>query len=253
MTQGPLEEISLWYKYKSAVWPPIFADSGTKEPSEQAITIHNIMRVLRAFRNLTRLAYASVPITTGRYYYERPKNGGMAGLLTMWAIKKEAIAHNYAAGFEFVRQLMSRLDCPILFPADLTTSHQEWEQEHFLALWLNVIAERCTELHMSKDWEFSNGCCMEFVHVMQLRLGLPHGENWTFYNMIEHEETERKRMRNIAVFDHEGKPLSIEDGIRKIESSMAWIKGKRFDVETLEECLRLLHRTEDLIGSGFYQ
>ena len=147
-----LESISLWYKYKTKVW---------FEKSEQTVVVHNIMRVLRAFHNSGNLAYASIPITTGKFLYNLRLN---RPLMCKDAQVKMAIEHNYRAGWDFVDILRERRNCPILYPADLIPAHQEWEQAHFQALWLSIIAEKCTELHMSEGWEYSNGGSEEFVH-----------------------------------------------------------------------------------------
>ena len=160
MTDKTLESISLWYKYKIKVW---------LEKSEQTAVVHNIMRVLRAIHNSGNLAYVSVPITSGIFLYnlrlERP-------LMKKEVQVKMAIEHNYRTGWDLVDEIRNRRDCPILYPADLIPVHQEWEQAHFQALWLSIIAEKCTELHMSEGWEYSNGGSEEFVHVWQLKLGL---------------------------------------------------------------------------------
>lgn len=72
---------------------------------------------------------------------------------------KDAIERNYLTGWKFVEELKKRRNSPIIYPADLTPAHQQWEQDHFQALWLSIIAEFCSELHMSQGWEYSNGGC----------------------------------------------------------------------------------------------
>ena len=247
MARAFLEEISLWYKYKTAIWP---SASVAEAPSEPAVVIHNIMRVMRAFRNMKRLAYASAPITSGRSLCEfRRQHAGMEEK----EILRQVIASNYQRGWEFVEVLKHRLDCPILYPADLVTAHQHWEQDHFQALWLGIIAERCTELHMDEGWEFSIGCTEEFVHVMQLRLGLPHHDRLAFHNTKENETSERTRMRSIRVFDRDGRDLALTDGLRLIEAAVGWMRREGFKSERLENSLRLLDLTGDLFAEGFYQ
>jgi hypothetical protein len=102
-----LNEQSLWHNYKSAVW-------NTK--SEQANTVHNIMRTLRAISNIPNLAYVSVPITSGKFFYELLLKGTPDAM-------KEAISHNYLTGLKFVDELTQRLDCPIIYPADLMSHY----------------------------------------------------------------------------------------------------------------------------------
>jgi hypothetical protein len=244
MTEETLEAKSLWYKYKSRVW---------NQKSEQTAVVHNIMRVLRSVRNSGQLAYVSVPITSGQYLYRlqlQYPSTDMAELIT-WAIE-----YNYQYGWDFVRNLAKRRDCPILYPADLTPVHQEWEQDHFQALWLSIIAEKCTELHMSKNWEFSNGAAEEFTHAMQLRLGLPKDQFLAFYNTKEDEKRERERMRSIKIYDHRGKLISLDRGYRAIEKSITWMREHGFGtIKTmkLQNCLSLLDWTGNMLAKRFYQ
>lgn len=233
---------SLWYLYKSQVW-----DTET----EPANTVHNIMRVLRSIRGFDRLAYVSVPITSGRHLYDlkltTPRAAGR-DLLDL------AITHNYLEGWKFAESLTGRLSYPVLFPADLTPAHQDWEQIHFQALWLSIIAEKCTEVRMSKDWQFSNGGCEEFTHTMQLKLGIPRSEGkLIFLNTKGNEATERERMRSIRVYDHTGNELTPLDGISLMHNSLAWITDHGFQAPKIARCLELLEKTSTLIAQGFYQ
>jgi len=239
--RGILEANSLWYKYKTRVW--------LQKTSQKAV-VHNVMRVLRSMRNLSHLAYVSTPITTSRYLYELKLTHP---LMKKNAQIKRAIDHNYYLGWSFVGELKKRRDCPILYPADLIPVDQQWEQAHFQALWLSIIAEKCTELHMAEEWEYSNGSFEEFTHTMQLKLGLPKHRNLVFFNTKEEEETERERMRNIQIYDHQGTPISLNDGIRAIESALSWLRNHGFDPERLENCLHLLRWTGNMISRGFYQ
>lgn len=236
-----LEARSLWYKYKTDVW---LADS------EQTAVVHNIMRVLRAFRYSGPLVYVSVPITSGKFLYDlklqRP-------LMDKSAQMEAAIYHNYHVGWEFVKELRRRIPWPILYPADLTPIHQHWEQAHFQALWLSIISEKCTEVHMSEGWEYSNGGSEEFVHAMQLRLGIPRHKDLVFFNTKETEKAERERMKNIRVYDHLGKELSIVNGIGAIEGSLVQLRQRRFEAPKLVSCLETLRWTEQALTDGFYQ
>jgi|SRR3989344_4590311 len=239
--EATLESQSLWYKYKTQVW--------LDQNSEQTAVVHNIMRTLRAFRNVKELAYVSVPVTSGMFLYElKLSRSDMS--------KKEqveaAIRHNYHLGWEFVEELSARRNCPIIFPADLIPAHQQWEQAHFQALWLSIIGEMCTEVHMSRGWEFSNGGSEEFTHAWQLKLGLPRHPGLLFYNTKESEESERNRMKRIMIYDHLGQPITIEQGIDAIRNSLAWLKTRNFEAQTLENCLILLEETRDALSMGVY-
>lgn len=236
-----LESQSLWYRYKTAVW---------LSDSEQTAVVHNIMRVLRAIRNYGDLAYVSVPITSGKFLYELKLRHP---LMRKEEQIKRAIEHNYNAGWDLVEELQVRRNCSILYPADLVPVHQQWEQVHFQALWLSIISEKCTELHMSEAWEYSNGGSEEFVHAWQLKLGLPRHKDLAFFNTKETEEAERERMRNIRVYDHNGNPLLVEDGIAALERAAFWLNRNDFEPKTIQNSRKLLSWTREMIKAGFYQ
>ena len=236
-----LESQSLWYKYKTKVWV---------EETPQTSTVHNIMQTLRSIHNVNPLAYISVPITSGKIYYELklkyPEKGNTE-------LIKEVIDHNYHLGWKMINAIIKRNKCSVLYPADLTPAHQKWEQEHFQALWLSIIAEKCTELHLCKGWEFSNGGVEEFTHVMQLRLGVPQHPQLIFLNTKENEKKSRKRMRSIKTYDHAGKEISLQDGLVAVERSLSWLKENGFISEKLENCQQILMWTKEKIKEGFYQ
>ena len=239
--ENSLEKHSLWFRYKIAVW--------LANDSLQTTVIHNILRVLRAVRT-NDFAYVSVPITSGMFLYNLKLNHPR---ITPGNQLKKAIEHNYWQGWKLVEQLQKRVTCPLLYPADLVPVHQEWEQAHFQALWLSIIAEKCTEMHMCEGWEYSNGGSEEFVHAMQLKLGIPRHRDLAFWNTKEGEAAGRERMRNIKIFNHEGTELTLDYGIRAIERSLAWIKENGFEAKKLELSLELLRWTESMLAKGFYQ
>ncbi len=239
-----LEDNSLWYAYKNEVW---------NQKTPEAAVVHNAMRVLRSITNFNGLAYVSVPITSGRLLYERLLKHQVSDKPSK-EFMQEIIEDNYSQGYKFVKSLASRLKIPIVFPADMVPVRQEWEQSHFQALWLSIIAEKCTEVHMSPGWEFSNGASEEFTHTMQLSLGLPKGKLF-FYNTKGDEKIERERMKSIKVFDARGNSLSLEDGLGLIEASSDCLKrhGLGEHTKKLDRCIDLLNWTKDKVREGFYQ
>jgi len=235
-----LESRSLWFRYKTLVW---------LQESPQRDVVHNTMRLLRSIR-FRELAYVSVPITSGKFFYKLQLAHPRA---TRDELMTASINHNYQVGWEFAENLQKHRNCPILYPADLVPAHQQWEQDHFQALWLSIIGEFCTEIHMCEGWEFSNGGREEFAHVMQLRLGLPSHPKLIFFNTKNSEEAERKRMKTIMVYDHRGNAISLQDGVKLIEGARAWMKNRCLNGAKFENSLDLLHWTDSMIQQGFYQ
>jgi hypothetical protein len=266
-----LESGSLWYKYKTKVW---------REKSLQTQIVHNTMRVLRSIQNVGTLVYmrvlrsiqnvgtlvyVSVPITSGRIWYElKSKHQNIETKDLM----NHVVLENYATGYDLVQKIIIEKNCPVLYPADLVPkSHDEippfkqfgsWRQDHFQALWLSIIAEKCTEHWMSEGWQYSSGGVEELVHSYQLKLGEPRARDMVFYNTKGHYERELLRMKNIEVYDHEGEPISLKRAHEEVEKAIKWIfscgfSAKEKRVATLCECLDLIEWTADMIDSGFYQ
>jgi hypothetical protein len=242
MPPGTLEEHSLWYHYKTTVW---------LEESPEAAVVHNIMRTLRAVHNL-ELAYVSAPITTGKRFYELLLAAQHPRGVDTDQVRAEAMAENHVRGGGFWADVARRHPCAVLYPADLIPARQRWSQAHFQALWLSIIAEMAKEVHMIEDWHFSNGCAEEFVHVFQLRLGLPRHETLTFRNFQE-ETRYRERLRSIQCLDHRGDPLTIADGLRLFDESIAWLTERHLDAGPLTRSRAWLAWTRDQIEAGFYQ
>ena len=239
----PLEAHSLWYKYKMTVW-------GRESP--ESATIHNIMRTLRSIRHAGPLAYISVPITSGLYYYEQKlvhpeMNKGL--------LMQDVMNHNYRVGWSQVKMVIERRRCSVLYPADLIPARQKWQQEDFQALWLSIIAEFCTEVHMCKGWNFSNGGIEELIHTFQLRLGEPYSGSfgWPFYNTKGDHKQELDRMRRIAIFDYNGQSIDMDVATLEIEEASVWLRLHGFPTDHHQRCLAILLWTRDMIKGGFYQ
>jgi hypothetical protein len=191
-----------------------------------------------------------VPVTSGKFLYnlmvENPECSAKQ-LINL------AIERNTVTGQKFVKDIASKLTYPIIFPAAMTPARQGWEQDHFQALWLSIIAEKCTDHYMISGWEFSNGCAEEFTHSYQLKLGIPHNGNLIFFNTKESEEEAERRMKSIQIFDHNGKILTIKKGYAKIKKAVAWIEERKFEAPKLKNCLELLEWTGDKLEKGFFQ
>ncbi|HYD03294.1 MAG TPA: hypothetical protein VEC16_03255 [Alphaproteobacteria bacterium] len=258
-----LEEMSLWYKYKSAAWPkdgPV-----DQEVTETGKTIHNIERTVRIFNNPQGFSYLSSPVTTGKIMYGLQREHGISEKTHpdfREKILMPAMNQNYQSALRFLDavQKYNLTDKCTILPADLEPSRQRWSQPEFQALWLTMISEKASEMFMHDDWEYSDGASEEFTHVMQLKLGVPKNSYLAFYNTKEGYEKGLDRMKNIEVyglggdqFGYSKKSISLEDGIEKIEKSVKQINNWGFQAPKLENCLNLLYWTKEKLSEGFYQ
>jgi len=237
---GDLEKQSVWIKYKSALWMDKY--------KEQKDNVSKTLDTFRAVRNLKHLIYVSMPITSGKYYYQL--------LLEHPNIPKEMLgnlsrAHNYIVGLEFMETLKEALAHPIILPADLY--YPSWVQEHYQALWLGLIAEKCTEMRMTDGWEYSNGAVEEYTHAVQLGLGIPDYPDLITFASKKDEELQRERMRNIIIYDAHWNVMSVYDGINKINEAIQWLSNNGFKSTIQQECKYKLQWALSRLQEGYYQ
>jgi hypothetical protein len=207
------------------------------------------MRALRSIHN-AEFSYVSVPITSGKCLYDSLSKNPQ---LKRDDVIDSVIAENYNRGVRFVEQIKKTRNTQIIHPAEFACARQSWGQDYFQAPWLSVIGELCSDVNMIKDWEYSNGCTEELTHAYQLRLGIPRHNQFIFFNTKKSENGERERMKNIAVYDHKGVPISIDDAVMKTQESIRWIDEHGFDSKRLKHCQELLCWTRDMLKNGFYQ
>lgn len=234
---GKLEDISLWYKYKEQVWPsanrPDLRDEELLDETQK--TIHNMVRLFRCISS-PGLAYLSCPVSSGKDLYDR-----LVGCRPEDAteIKKAFMFHNHARSLQFLADLEGRVSVPILYPGNYEPAWQKWEQPHFQALWLELISEKATEMHMADDWQYSTGASEELTHAFQLRLGLPRSNRLVY---------ERKVDGPVKVYDSIGDEMGISESLAKIREAVAYVRRKGFNVERLVHCRNVLAKTERMTG-----
>lgn len=222
-----LENISLWYDYKTKVW--------LDHTSPQSASVHNIMKVLRAVRGT--INYLSTPVTSGKWLYDQNRKVPF----------DELIAYNYIEANKFLDE-MSDIE-NLLLPSDLTpTLNFKWAQDHFQALWLTVIAEKAKNVYMNDGWEFSNGCTEELVHTFQLRLGIPRHKDILFFNTKEKESDSILRMKNIKIYDRNRNEISIDQAIESLNNSIPYIAAKNHPVDKLAKAKECLEKTRDYLN-----
>ena len=169
--------------------------------------------------------YCSSDITTGkRFYYE---------VLTKYEVTSEAelkrklgeeefkrvhtelIQANVARGVEFAEKLRERGLVNIVTPGPYFA--RGFTQQHYLYLWEWFIIKKIYETRFNYDWQYSNGCTLEYA--ISLRKGIPR-------------------------LDHEGAPLDVESAIEKVEAAVNELQRKGFIVDKLKDNLALMKTIE---------
>ena len=159
--------------------------------------------------------YCSSDITTGkRYYFDFLLPYGATsdedlkqklGPARHKEMKTELIQKNVDRGREFTEKLRERGLVNLVNPGPFFA--RGFDQQHYLYLWEWVIIKKIYEVYFNEDWEYSNGCTLEFA--IATKKGIPR-------------------------LDHHGAPLDPAEAAAMIERAVTNLKKHGFPVDKLE-------------------
>jgi len=165
--------------------------------------------------------YCSSDITTGkRFYYEVLKKYDARsdeelkqklGDDEFKRVKTELIEANVARGSEFAETLRARGLINVVTPGPYFA--KGFDQQHYLYLWEWFIIKKIYEVRFNQDWEYSNGCTLEYA--IAARKGIPR-------------------------LDDEGNAIQLNQAIEKTETAVAELHSHGFLVRQLEQNLDLM-------------
>src|ERR1041385_3802821 len=123
--------------------------------------------------------YCSSDITTGRrFYYEVLKQyecrsdedlRAKLGEDEFKQVHTALIQANVARGVEFAEKLRERGLVNVVTPGPFFA--KGFDQQHYLYLWEWFIIKKVYEVRFNYDWEYSNGCTLEYA--IAARKGIP--------------------------------------------------------------------------------
>lgn len=165
--------------------------------------------------------YCSSDITTGkRFYYEVLKKYDVRSDQELKAklgddefkrVQTQLIQANVARGSEFAERLRARGLINVVTPGPYFA--RGFDQQHYLYLWELFIIKKVYEVRFNTDWEYSNGCTLEYA--IATRKGIPR-------------------------LDHEGNALHQKDAVAKVEFAINGLRKEEFVVTQLENNLSKL-------------
>ncbi|MGH9875008.1 MAG: hypothetical protein ACRD9S_21340 [Pyrinomonadaceae bacterium] len=165
--------------------------------------------------------YCSSDITTGKkFYYEVLKKYEVRsenelreklGAEEFKRVQSELIQSNVRRGVEFAEKLRERGHINVVTPGPYFA--KGFDQQHYLYLWELFIKKKIYEIRFNLDWEYSNGCTLEYA--IAARKGIPR-------------------------LDHEGGPLELHNAIQKVQTRIGELKQAGFSIPKLEQNLELL-------------
>jgi len=165
--------------------------------------------------------YCSSDITTGKkFYYEvlmkyearsEQELKEKLGDEQFKIVQTELIQSNVARGVAFAEKLRERGLINVVTPGPYFA--KAFDQQHYLYLWELFIIKKIYEVRFNYDWEYSNGCTLEYAIAA------------------------RKRIPRL---DHEGNALDLESAVERVESALNELRKERFVITKLEYNLALL-------------
>ena len=165
--------------------------------------------------------YCSSDITTGkRFYYEVLKKYEVSseeqlkekiGEEEFKRVQTELIHFNVARGVAFAEKLRERGQINVVTPGPYFA--RGFDQQHYLYLWELFIIKKIYEVRFNDDWEFSNGCTLEYAIASKKR---------------------------IPRLDHEGAAIELETAIERVEGAVDELRREGFVIKKLENNLELL-------------
>lgn len=165
--------------------------------------------------------YCSSDITTGkRFYYELLKKHDVRseaelqkklGAEEFKDVKSELINFNVARGVQFAEKLRDRGLINVVTPGPYFA--RGFDQQHYLYLWEVFIIKKVYEARFNYDWQYSNGCTLEYA--IAARKGIPR-------------------------LDHEGNSLELETAIERVTTAVDELNGAGFLITKLQHNLELL-------------
>lgn len=121
--------------------------------------IGNMVEVLDTVLTGRTGVYASSPITSGRRLLNLRSTRGIS---KEEDIDEAVIRPNLEAGLTFASQIRKRFGNRVIDPTRLPFL-KEWSQDHYYALWSEVVQTRTEFAVFNEDWEYSSGCTYEYV------------------------------------------------------------------------------------------
>jgi hypothetical protein len=166
--------------------------------------------------------YCSSELTTGKRFYKLLKeHGARSGdelKMRLGADQyKQKIGvlmkENVERGTHFTENIRQRGEINLINPGPFKA--QDFDQQHYLYLWELVIIKKCYQAQFNEDWEYSNGCALEYA--IAARKGIPR-------------------------LDHLDNPLDLRTATAKLEHAIATLKRDNFKVDALEQTLTRLRQ-----------
>ncbi len=167
------------------------------------------------------LDYLTMPVTTGRRYYEAMDRHGVRTLADLeaakpGALREEVILPNIEESVLLGRAIGVRTGHVVVVPGVFEAHRQRWSQAEYMVLWLRLITHDVETVHLSPHWEYSNGGAVEYARAILARHGQVPGCD-----------------RPMAVVDHHGDDVPLDMGVAMLMEAADELERDYYDASVL--------------------
>jgi hypothetical protein len=205
--------MGIWRRREDTIFDSLPADRQT-----------NIEVVSSAYASmLGDKAYLSMPVTSGRRFYEILDLYGVKTVEELekkrpGALRQEIILPNVGEAKTFAARLAPELDTSLIVPGVFETRRQRWTQDEYMVLWLRLITSSIKEIYLLDGWEYSNGGAMEFARGFLIH-----------YRFIEGRED------RMPIYDHKRQVVDIVDGAHKLADAIKDLARRGYPTDVLRK------------------
>jgi hypothetical protein len=192
-------------------------DSEFKRLYSQEVTM--LFSALDCALGRERVLYCSSELTSGLNLYQALRRHGLKTASDLRKRMGDAWFRsniwdiNAEAAVEFAGKARRALPAGTIVVTPAPFSAPDWDQIQYLAFWEELLRTRTRLVWFNRNWEFSNGCALEFAVAQDQ--GLP-------------------------TFDHAGNTLDCRTGIELLLAAILQLEPDGFDVSKLRENLARL-------------
>jgi hypothetical protein len=170
-------------------------------------------------------AYLSMPITTGRRYYETLDRYGARTAEELerrhpGVLKGEILVPNLLEGKSFAAAVAPEIDASLICPGIFDARRAQWGQEEYMMLWLGLIASSIREIYLSDGWEYSNGGATELAQAL----------------LVRHRFVEGRDDR-MPIYNHRRQEMDLVTGAHKLIAAIRDLDRRGFSTIVLRQQL----------------
>ncbi|HTK60251.1 MAG TPA: hypothetical protein VL283_03555 [Candidatus Baltobacteraceae bacterium] len=213
-----------------------------------------VLGAYRSFRGDRRghIAYVSMPITSGKRFYETLAAEGVTSLEELSAKRgKDAlyelvIKPNVAEGIALADKLGDeRRNLLFIAPSVFEAKKWRWSQHAYMSLWYRVIGELAGKHYLMDGWEYSTGGLQEVLFSMLMRWRVIRSFNVregaaefrfaNFHPGLSREKLmeELRGMWEIRIYEADGAEVRLDQALAKAVGAIRDLQARGFDASNL--------------------